>query len=324
MTVNLNGEAFSYDYIDIIQSEFKFTSDQESEPWGVGRHTATAEVYGESVEYTVEIVPTEIASLTAEEIVLNENKNGDWRRSGDGERDWYYHYRITPGKLTATFKNGEVKEFLYSDASYDEAFVIDPQSADAPWEPGRREADIYFMGAPCKLEVNVIPTEVEKIEISPVSFAADERLQPVSWSSGEESGVYYVYDSSPQGITVTYKDGRTVSGTRYYIQRVTGEKFSFYDGQDKDNRWGIGTHTVRMVFDGYLAYYEIEITPVKVPGDINGDGDVTVKDVLLMRRYIAGLEDLTDEQLRRGDMNGDGDVTTKDVLKARRYIAGLD
>ena len=71
-----------------------------------------------------------------------------------------------------------------------------------------------------------------------------------------------------------------------------------------------------------------DITPIPkldgVPGDVNGDGDVTMKDVLLMRRYIAGLDDLDDAQLVLGDMNGDGDITMKDVLLARRYIAGLD
>ena len=71
-----------------------------------------------------------------------------------------------------------------------------------------------------------------------------------------------------------------------------------------------------------------DITPIPkldgVPGDVNGDGDVTMKDVLLMRRYIAGLDDLTDAQIALGDMNGDGDVNMKDVLRARRIIAGLD
>ena len=59
-------------------------------------------------------------------------------------------------------------------------------------------------------------------------------------------------------------------------------------------------------------------------GDVNGDGDLTMKDVLLMRRYIAGLDELTQAQIAAGDMDGDGDVTMKDVLKARRIIAGLD
>ena len=37
-------------------------------------------------------------------------------------------------------------------------------------------------------------------------------------------------------------------------------------------------------------------------GDINGDGELTMKDVLIMRRYIAGLDELTDEQIAAGNM----------------------
>ena len=59
-------------------------------------------------------------------------------------------------------------------------------------------------------------------------------------------------------------------------------------------------------------------------GDVDNDGEVTMKDVLIMRRYIAGLDTLTDSQIARGDMDGDGDITMKDVLRARRIIAGLD
>ena len=61
-----------------------------------------------------------------------------------------------------------------------------------------------------------------------------------------------------------------------------------------------------------------------MPGDIDGNGDLTMKDVLIMRRYIAGLEELDDSAVMLGDLDGDGDLTMKDVLKARRIIAGLD
>ena len=61
-----------------------------------------------------------------------------------------------------------------------------------------------------------------------------------------------------------------------------------------------------------------------VSGDVDLDGDVTMKDVLIMRRYIAGLDELTDAQIAAGDFDGDQEITMKDVLRARRIIAGLD
>lgn len=61
-----------------------------------------------------------------------------------------------------------------------------------------------------------------------------------------------------------------------------------------------------------------------IPGDMDNDGDITVKDVLSMRRYIAGLDAVDDEMIPLGDINRDGDLTSKDVLIARRMIAGLE
>ena len=78
----------------------------------------------------------------------------------------------------------------------------------------------------------------------------------------------------------------------------------------------------KIAFAGISA--SINITSSIVTGDIDGDEDVTMKDVLVMRRYIAGLLELSDEQISRGDFDGDEDITMKDVLKARRIIAGLD
>ena len=58
-----------------------------------------------------------------------------------------------------------------------------------------------------------------------------------------------------------------------------------------------------------------------VRGDIDGDGDVTMKDVLLIRKFIAKMTDTLDEAA--ADVNGDGSVDMKDVLLIRKFIAGL-
>jgi len=85
--------------------------------------------------------------------------------------------------------------------------------------------------------------------------------------------------------------------------------------------------------DGYLAfktdhfsyYAVVQRKPsIALKGDINKDDDVTMKDVLLLRRYIAGLSELDEDGQRRADINADDDVTMKDVLKLRRMIAGIE
>ncbi len=59
-------------------------------------------------------------------------------------------------------------------------------------------------------------------------------------------------------------------------------------------------------------------------GDLDGDEDITTKDVLTLRKYLAGLiTELDVNATAAADCDGDGDLTTKDVLCIRKYLAGL-
>ncbi len=70
----------------------------------------------------------------------------------------------------------------------------------------------------------------------------------------------------------------------------------------------------------YIRIYYGEL----VPGDLDGDGDVDMSDLLRLRKIMAGAEDLTAENLEEADVNGDGEVNMKDILFLRRLIAGLE
>ena len=59
-------------------------------------------------------------------------------------------------------------------------------------------------------------------------------------------------------------------------------------------------------------------------GDVDSDGSITMKDVLLLRKVIAGSETLSAEQMKFADLDGSGDVNMKDVLKLRKIIAGAE
>lgn len=56
-------------------------------------------------------------------------------------------------------------------------------------------------------------------------------------------------------------------------------------------------------------------------GDANLDGSVDMKDVLLIRRIIAGLE--PPRHIAYADVNQNGEIDMKDVLLIRKMIAGL-
>ena len=55
-----------------------------------------------------------------------------------------------------------------------------------------------------------------------------------------------------------------------------------------------------------------------IPGDLNGDGEVTTMDITLIRRLITGYDVSVNESA--ADVNGDGEVTMMDVVLIRRYV----
>ncbi len=103
------------------------------------------------------------------------------------------------------------------------------------------------------------------------------------------------------------------------------------------NLSGLGTDTALVVFsygagdtlhiDGMEIYAyraqpsqsETEPTGISTPGDANGDGALNMKDVLVLRKFLADLPVEMDEAA--ADVNGDGAINMKDVLQMRKIIA---
>ncbi len=58
-------------------------------------------------------------------------------------------------------------------------------------------------------------------------------------------------------------------------------------------------------------------------GDITCDGDVKSNDLLLLKKYLLGLSELSDQALANADMNGDGDVKSNDLLTLKKILLGI-
>ena len=77
---------------------------------------------------------------------------------------------------------------------------------------------------------------------------------------------------------------------------------------------------------GCIVLQSTPVAPVSsaaVPGDADGDGEVTVTDALMVLRAALELVELTDEQTELADVNGDGSVTLSDALLILRAALGL-
>jgi hypothetical protein len=59
-------------------------------------------------------------------------------------------------------------------------------------------------------------------------------------------------------------------------------------------------------------------------GDLNATDSVSATDLVQLRRYLAGLDTLSDKAIFNADLNNDGKVTTTDLVRLRRFLAGLE
>lgn len=66
-----------------------------------------------------------------------------------------------------------------------------------------------------------------------------------------------------------------------------------------------------------------EETIRNLKGDINGDGDVTVADIVALSHCIIGKAVLESEDILYADMNDDGNVNVLDVVLLKRTVLGL-
>ena len=65
-------------------------------------------------------------------------------------------------------------------------------------------------------------------------------------------------------------------------------------------------------------------TPYELLEDVNGDGEVDIRDSALIRRYLAGWEVEAEMNMEAADVDDDGVVTIKDSTLIRRKIAGWE
>lgn len=63
--------------------------------------------------------------------------------------------------------------------------------------------------------------------------------------------------------------------------------------------------------------------PNTLLGDVNCDGSVKSNDLLLLKKYLLGLDDLSTQGIINADLNSDNDVKSNDLLTLKKYLLGL-
>ena len=125
-----------------------------------------------------------------------------------------------------------------------------------------------------------------------------------------------------QTIYVRNRDELNVAGGRVLASYESGAEEEIDLTADMvsgfDNS-ALGKQTLTVTIGGKTTEFTVIVL---VPGDLNDDGAVTVMDLALMRRYMAGGYDDVILVPEAADVNLDGEVNMADLTIMRRYLVG--
>ena len=108
--------------------------------------------------------------------------------------------------------------------------------------------------------------------------------------------------------------GEDVSSIRSYLESLGAEVGVLNKNWQTKLSGKVSTEDLISIND---KVYEIAVY-----GDITGDGNVSIKDLLLVQKYLLGSQNLTESNKEAADVSHDGKVTIKDLLLVQKYLLG--
>lgn len=121
-----------------------------------------------------------------------------------------------------------------------------------------------------------------------------------------------VYTATPVTDGAGYWTGLTPGST---VEKL-GSGVTVYDG---DTAMTSGTLRTGMTAVVREKQYTLVVT-----GDVNGDGRISITDVVALQAHVVGKQTLTGAYAEAADLNNDGRISITDVVKAARVIVGKD
>ena len=153
-------------------------------------------------------------------------------------------------------------------------------------------------------------------------------------------GVLYTFDRETPFLTDVKKYCQSYHETIIYYLATDGTVWELIDSEPKNQILNsvadifIEDTRVYMIrqdgsvwkYNGYkdctgIAYKVLDGNPI-VMGDINGDSEVKINDMLTILHGISGSQTLSESQQLAADIDKDGKVTVRDMLRIMHYISG--
>lgn len=143
-----------------------------------------------------------------------------------------------------------------------------------------------------------------KVEFT-IDIPIDDTITSVEYDVNMDS--YYIKNIQPETELTTFK--------KAIFTEVGYTVFNLSGNQVLDNEM-IGTG-YRLITDTGKEYVLI------VMGDLNGDGEMKLTDLSMIRKHYLALETLTDEYEKAADVDNNGNISLNDISLIRKMILGI-
>ena len=166
-----------------------------------------------------------------------------------------------------------------------------------------QKVELYTLDAPA-VSALILPDGDLRLTWNAVPRAVDYQV----YAYNDETGLFCMLDRT-DGTEMTLGAAAENNNCRYLVQALSYTEMS----------------------DNVAA--ENAVAPTGSPaaimyGDANGDGDVSNKDIVRLKNYLANFDDETGvstvDLFPGADANGDGAVNNKDIVRLKNYFANYD
>ncbi|MBR6218800.1 MAG: hypothetical protein IKQ63_09835 [Eubacterium sp.] len=267
-----------------------FVDDQiPGQLWEAGSHKATIIVGNVSAEYTVTVIPSQIVSLTVDDINVLESDvfvtegYHDEESSYDGQ--WFL-FNTWPNSITLVTKAKtyqgdvwQVRDEYANDIGInrDSINVFTDNGGQTPftesWETGEtHEASFSFAGISAEYNVSIVEYPIKFVTVKD-KYCFDGCYDHRDYYD-EENDTHEEFDAYnvwPDEISVTLNDDTVITGNPDYvmnrIREITGVDLEYHieDEQAPNVRWEIGDHTASFVIarGGYTFNVKVVDVPIQ-------------------------------------------------------------
>lgn len=127
-----------------------------------------------------------------------------------------------------------------------------------------------------------------------------------------------VIELEPDTYSFNLVDNGIIRGKNFtYLNSASIDYSAGYTAPTKLKATG-GKYT--FTYNASTLVLKIDYEPVKLPGDINGDGNISVSDVIFVMKHMVGKITLNEEQFLCADTDSNGRITIVDVLNIQKMV----